>query len=120
MEKHRGQVVEYRVRRNGYGISALARSIEVNRRSIYLWFNRKHLDREVIFKIGCVLRHDFSQEFPDLFSSEDFKTFDHPAATATYELDDRAEDGKATYMDRYLALLERYNAFLTEQLDEKI
>lgn len=117
MDKHYGQIVEYRVRKNGYSISDLARSIHVNRRSIYNWFNQTHLKKEVIFQIGCVLRHDFSQEFPELFVSEDFKIVKNksfkqiPDANSEY-----ANVENEMYKTKYVSLLEKYNELLVSAI----
>ena len=43
MEKHYGQIVEYLVRKNGYSITDLATELDVNRRSIYNYFQNQFL-----------------------------------------------------------------------------
>lgn len=115
MDKHHGQIIEYRVRKNGYSISDLARGIKVNRRSVYNWFNQKYLKKDIIFHIGQILRHDFSQEFPELFVTDDFKSIqrinDHRSYTpSTYSGDNDH------YKDKYLDLLEKYNSLLVSRL----
>ncbi|TSD67739.1 helix-turn-helix transcriptional regulator [Inquilinus sp. KBS0705] len=117
MVKHYGQIVEYRIRKNGYSISDLAKSINVNRRSIYNWFNQPYLKKDIIFQIGRVLRHDFSQEFPELFVSEDFKTIHRsphhmPAQDDTYA----AKIENEVYKNKYVDLLERYNTLLVSAI----
>ncbi|MBL4678625.1 MAG: helix-turn-helix transcriptional regulator [Mucilaginibacter sp.] len=113
MDKHHGQIIEYIVRKNGYSISDLARNTHVNRRSIYNWFNQKHLKADIIFNIGCVLRHDFSQEFPELFVSDDFKVISKVGQIHLPQVNTTHSENEF-YKDKYLSLLERYNDLLVE------
>ncbi|WP_134089237.1 helix-turn-helix domain containing protein [Olivibacter sp. XZL3] len=114
MNKHYGEIIERTIRRNGYSISELARMMEVNRRSIYNWFSQAKLKADIIFKIGCVLKHDFSNEFPELFSSEEFQqAFNSGKFTATPQIE---EIEKINYWkDKYISLLEEYNQILADQ-----
>lgn len=72
-EIHHGQIVELTVRKNGYNIKELARLAHVKRRTVYNWFNHKYLKPEIIYRVGCILKHDFSNEFPALFPGVEFK-----------------------------------------------
>ncbi|MDB5063300.1 MAG: hypothetical protein JWP67_3143 [Mucilaginibacter sp.] len=113
MNTHQGQIVEYIVRKNGYNISSLAKALDVNRRSMYNWFNQKELKWDVIRRIGLVIRHDFSKEFPLLFTSEDFKgiyasrSYMSPSITNYDKI-----DADNNWKGKYLNLLEKYNAEL--------
>ena len=69
MVMQKGEILERVIRRNHISISELSRKLNVSRRSIYNWFTQERLSRDVIYKIGTVLNHDFSAEFPDLFNS---------------------------------------------------
>lgn len=114
MDKHYGEIIEKTIRRNGYSISELARLMKVNRRSIYNWFNQPKLKEDVIFKIGCALKHDFSSEFPELFSQEDFQAafLNNSKLKNSNNLVDEQE--KVNYWkDKYIALLEEYNQILS-------
>lgn len=110
MELHHGQTVERIIRRNGYSIAELARIIKVNRRSVYNWFNQRHLKPEIIFRIGSVLNHDFSSEFPSLFVKGETigKNTLHYAESA--ENTSGLED--SNWKDKYIDLLEKYNELL--------
>jgi transcriptional regulator with XRE-family HTH domain len=112
MDKHYGEIIERTIRRNGYSISELARLMKVNRRSIYNWFNQPKFKSEIIFKIGCALKHDFSNEFPELFSSEEFQhAFNNSKLLNTALLSEERE--KINYWkDKYINLLEEYNQIL--------
>lgn len=112
MNKHYGEIIERAIRRNGYSISELSRMMKVNRRSIYNWFAQAKFKPEIIFKIGVALRHDFSTEFPELFSSDDFqrefeKKKQHFSAAA-----DHIEE-LSFWKDKYITLLEQYNEALS-------
>lgn len=111
---HHGQIIEKVVRRNGHSISDVARLINVNRRSVYNWFTQQQLKPEIIFRIGCIIHHDFSIEFPKLFTTEEFvKGF-----TKTSFLDNTPEERDDLYSEdnwknKYIDLLERYTAWLS-------
>lgn len=115
MEKHYGQIVEYRVRKNGYCISDLARATNVNRRSIYNWFDQKYLKVEIIYKIGCVIRHDFSQEFPEIFASEDFKIIHQVPDSQAYYKHEYSSKENEIWKNKYLHLLEIFNEMLIKE-----
>jgi len=115
MQPHYGEIVERVIRRNGHSITDVSKGTRVNRRSIYNWFNQRHLKPEIILKIGHVINHDFSVEFPDLFTSQDFdKNFvqfpagkDHPVNVNEQDL---------VWKDKYITLLEQYNTVLLVNL----
>lgn len=119
MEQHYGQLVEKVIRRNGYSISELARLTKVNRRSVYNWFGQKDLKPDIIYRIGSVLNHDFSVEFPNLFVQNDFKVLPN---TSRYLKESQIQEGdnNASYWrDKYIALLEKYNDRLTDYVESK-
>jgi len=115
MDKHYGEIIERTIRRNGYSISELSRLMNVNRRSIYNWFNQPKFKTDIIFKIGCALKHDFSVEFPELFSSEEFqKAFSQKKFSAEVNVLEEME--KVNYWkDKYINLLEDYTQALSMQ-----
>lgn len=118
MELHHGQIIERVIRRNGYSISELARLTKVNRRSVYNWFNQKRLKPELIYRIGCVLNYDFSNELPDLFSKEDFNRFSHSheVGSEAGKSGEPSED-HLYWKDKYIDLLERYNQLLMQYME---
>jgi transcriptional regulator with XRE-family HTH domain len=109
MELHTGAIVERVVRRSGVSITELARRTHVNRRSVYNWFNQKRLKLDIICKIGCVLGHDFSIEFPNFFPKDEFTQMKRLMETR-----EEAENSETVYfwMNKYIALLEKYNELL--------
>ncbi|RYY35602.1 MAG: XRE family transcriptional regulator [Sphingobacteriaceae bacterium] len=114
MDKHYGQIVELIIRKKGYSISELARLTSVNRRSVYNWFNQKYLKPEIIYRIGCILDHDFSQEFPELFTKDDFEAPSKAVASVVNE-----PSSPVVWKDKYIELLERYNNLLSKKLQNE-
>ena len=114
---HHGQILERVVRRNGHSISDVARLTNVNRRSVYNWFNQPHLKPEIIYRIGCAIDHDFSVELPHLFTAEDFSK-DKKRTVAAVTKEEVQEDpaNKHYWKDKYIDLLERYNELLANKV----
>ena len=109
MEKHHGQIVEYRVRKNAYCISDLARACRINRRSIYNWFNSKRLKEEIILRIGLTIKHDFSHEFPEFFKNDDFSAIHQIQDAKPVYVSHITQDHNELWKDKYLHLLQEYN-----------
>ncbi|MDP9080727.1 MAG: helix-turn-helix domain-containing protein [Bacteroidota bacterium] len=115
---HMGEVLERIVRRDRMGISELARRLNVSRRTMYNWFETERISVEIIRRIGFVIGHDFSVEFPDEFAKKsDFvdgesfidvpNAIEQPATVVYY------------WMDRYIKLLEKFNAALSHEVKFK-
>lgn len=115
MDIHHGETIEKIVRRNGHSITDVARLTKVNRRSVYNWFNQPKLKPEIIYKIGCVINHDFSKELPMLFTPEDFTKGIKEHSPVEVRL--VAEND--IWKDKYIDLMERYNALLSESSMER-
>ncbi|WP_158828634.1 helix-turn-helix domain-containing protein [Mucilaginibacter lacusdianchii] len=120
MEQHYGQIVEKVIRRNGYSLTELARLTNVNRRSVYNWFNQRRLKKEIIYRIGCALKHDFSVEFPNLFSSSEFKYFKNNIVLLNSNEEEELKEMSDDYWkDKYIALLEKYNNLLLNSMKQR-
>lgn len=74
MPSHYGETVEKIIRREGHSLTDVANFLNVNRRTVYNWFLKPRLTRDTILRIGMAIKHDFSAEFPALFTAEDFRT----------------------------------------------
>ncbi|TWR28835.1 TetR/AcrR family transcriptional regulator [Mucilaginibacter pallidiroseus] len=111
MEKHNGQITEYLVRKNGFSITELAQALNVNRRSIYNYFQNKHLKYEVILKIGRVIRHDFSSEFPEYFTSEEFDVPIKQYSPNSISAQNQSIEDEL-WKDKYIDLLEKHQQLL--------
>ena len=116
MEKHYGQIVEYIVRKNGYSITDLAAGLDVNRRTIYNYFQNKNVKYDVIYKIGLIVRHDFSKDFPELFTSDQFDITQRPRAAAEVNAVVKVNADDSYWQDKYIQLLEAYNSALSERI----
>jgi len=116
MNTHQGQVIEKLIRRDGHSLTDVAAKLGVNRRSLYNWFTQKELKQEIIYKIGHVIKHDFSIEFPDIFTSKDFVF--NPATTARERF--FCKEPEVNHMEtldwreKYIDLLEKVNDLLAQ------
>jgi hypothetical protein len=68
--KHRGEIVEKAITQSNVPISAIARAIGYDRRSIYNFFDNPDLSLDIIVKIGKAINYDFRKDFPELFIQE--------------------------------------------------
>lgn len=119
MELHHGQTIERIIRRNGYSITELARLTSVNRRSVYNWFNQRHLKPEIIYRIGTVINYDFSTIFPGLFINDDFNPASaRPGIVVAEPTPAIPDDDNIIWKNKYIELLERYNEMLLEHLSK--
>jgi transposase-like protein len=112
MDRHYGEIVEYVVRKAGFNISELAKSTSVDRRTLYNWFKQKHLKQSAIFQIGCVIKHDFGREFPELFTAGEFDSVIE-LSRQNQRPSSAIHMGKdCQWKLKYLALLEEFNRAL--------
>jgi AcrR family transcriptional regulator len=117
MEKHYGEIVEYYVRKKGVSITELAAGLNVNRRTVYNYFQNKYLKIDIIFDIGVLISHDFSSEFPELFTSEEFEKKTRQNVNNYLVVDPNSDEEK--WKDKYIQLLEAYNETLGMQITDK-
>jgi len=120
MDLHHGEIVEKVIRRKGYSISEIARFTKVNRRSVYYWFNQKYLKAEIIHKIGLCIKHDFSVEFPEIFTNNEFenvKSFKYADNEPDFQPDLTDEN---YWKDKYIEILEKYNEILLKNAEKNL
>ena len=113
MSTHRGEIVKNVIMRKGYTAREIAKFTNVNRRSVYNWFSQEELNSNIIFRIGSIINHNFSTEFPDLFTNEDFDII----STEPIKLSDEEKPlleakNEAVWQDKYIEVLEKYNELL--------
>ncbi len=108
---NKGEIVELVIRRNNLSISELSRRLHVSRRSIYNWFEQSDLSLDVICKIGEVLNHDFSLDFPDLFNMNKLKFLDNLNQDFQEEINQNSVN---YWRNKYISLLEKHNEILSE------
>ena len=114
MELNAGQIVERVVRRNKVSISELARRLQVNRRSVYNWFDQKTLKIDIICKIGHVLNHDFSVDFPEAFGERGFAAMENLIESVS-DSEHKHPNSVHYWMVKYISLLEKYNELLSHE-----
>jgi hypothetical protein len=100
--QHRGEIIEKAVRESGFPIAELARRMKKSRRTIYNLFENPHLSIEEVLQIGKIIHHDFNSVFTEV--SKNVSMVGEPEVPYG--------DSAAYWKDRYIALLEKYNALL--------
>jgi hypothetical protein len=89
----------------------------VNRRSVYNYFQNKYLKYDIIYKIGLLIRHDFSKEFPDMFTSEQFELTNKQSRA--FQVAAVEQETVDYWQEKYIRLLENYNEALNLSLQHK-
>jgi hypothetical protein len=98
-ETHRGEIVADVVRKNNFPIKLLAEKLNISRNTVYNKFKEQDLSYDLIVRIGDIIRHDFSLDFPEI------KT--------TVGLDSRNQISELWHLEqKYTRLLEKYNKLL--------
>ncbi len=113
MEECIGKILEFAIRRREINISELSRSMNVSRRTVYNWFERRALNKNIMLAVGKIIEHDFSTELGDDFNDEYQQTTDlekeYPKLSETF----LSETNETHYwMQKYIQLLEAYNQLL--------
>lgn len=109
MMRHRGEMVEKAVRESGFPIAELARRMKKSRRHIYNLFENPHLSLDEILQIGKIIHIDFSDLFTEVSKTKGL--VEEPVTPYG--------DPAAYWKDKYIALLEKYNALLEGRLGER-
>lgn len=102
----KGEIVEQVIRRSYVNLSDLARKLRVSRRTLYNWFSQDDLDIEVVSRIGDIIHHDFSKDFPELY--ERFGSYE---AIGANNLANEMESANY-WRNKYINLLEKHNDIL--------
>lgn len=109
MAHHHGHIVEKVIRRDGHSIGDISRLMKVNRRSVYNWFNQPKLRPEIIFRIGCIIKYDFSAELPHVFNSEDFASEIDKNKTSQDVKEEMVVKDDDYWKEKYTELLKSYD-----------
>ncbi len=98
--QHIGEIIEKAVRESAIPINTITKRLGKSRRWMYHVFANYNTPIDTVLKIGKVIHYDFSEDIKELSK---FKTNDT----------DEAHNHSAEYWkDKYLQLLEKYNALL--------
>ena len=110
---HAGSIIEKVVRRQNVSISSLSRKMNVNRRTLYNWFNQKTLPSQLIGQIGHALGYDFSADFSGSLDDSELTIMQN----VSFSLQQSENSGMKTsqyWMLKYIELLEKYNFLLAK------
>ena len=108
MKTHKGEIIELIVRSSGYTIKSVAEKMNISRSTLYKHFQAIDVSDDFILRLGKIIHHDFSKEFPHL------KTYTHyrdSQEAKTQHLVPISPD----FLDlqkRYCQLLEAYSRLL--------
>jgi hypothetical protein len=116
MNKHHGQLIEKIIRLNGYNISELARLLSVDRRTMYIWFKKKRLKKDVILQFAEHINYDFALDFPEFFLpiNQDNQSMGADSVNKAIAASDTISD--KDIHQKYIELLEKYNNLLQKNL----
>jgi hypothetical protein len=70
--KRDGKILEDVLRTRGVNLRHLAQVLQIEREKLNILFKSIHLEKDIIHLIGITINHDFSKEFPNLFTAHDF------------------------------------------------
>jgi hypothetical protein len=102
---HQGSIIEKAIRNSGISIAEVSRRLNVNRKTIYNWFDQPRLSIDNVKQVGEAIMYDFSKDFPD-FS---FKSLPN-SPTAKSDAAAREVMDEINYWKmKYAELLEKYN-----------
>ncbi len=106
--QHRGEIIRKAVYNSGYTITDIAKGIGKSRKWMYLMFENSNVSLDIVLKIGKIIHYDFS---------EDIKEFSNFLRTSTINQTSifKEEPSADYWKDKYLQLLEEYNALLKKQ-----
>lgn len=116
--KTAGEIIEIAIRKQNVNISDLSRKLQVNRRTVYNWFQQKTLHSEVILSIGNIINYDFSEDFKDEFQKRGM--YGLKDSMSTHHLDQTEQNEIMYYwMEKYIALVKDYRKLLYRIESEK-
>lgn len=114
---HRGETVEKAVRESGYSITKLAKRMGKSRRHIYNVFENPQVPIETVLEIGRIIHYDFSDILPQggFYISPD----SHNISSDNKGAYGPNEQSVEYWKNKYLILLEKYNAVLEKMGEER-
>lgn len=113
---HIGKILEKIVRMERIGISELSRKLKVSRRTIYNWFEQENLNLQILFDVGEIIGHDFTNDLPESMLHRIRRLPSTEAPVLTNE-DELASTSVYFWMNKYVSLLEKYNHLLSKVSD---
>ena len=105
--QHRGEILKEAIYKSGVPITELAKRMGKSRRWMYLMFENSNVSLDIVFQIGKLIHHDFSEDIKEFSPSK--KVLHEPPTP--YEKEEAVDYWK----DKYLKLLEEYNLLLKKK-----
>jgi len=68
-----GALIEAELRRQEHSVSWLARHLSCDRRNVYRIFQKESLDTSLLWRISCILDHDFFADLSDAVAAAETK-----------------------------------------------
>lgn len=131
---HRGETIKEAIKSSGVAIGVVAEKLGVSRKTLYNKFKESSIPYSFILKIGEVIHHDFSHEFPHL-SKNVKKEAPKPQAPASNNLLlpfdgapqepykphnlKECEEELVKLQRKYIALLEKFNELLLKTSQDR-
>lgn len=112
MLKHRGEILSKVIREKNVKISPLAKKMGLDRGTIYRHMDDPELSLDYITQYGKALDYDFSKDFPEIM----YVLREPPAEYGATKSYDEWRDAAEYWKDKYIDLLEKYTALLSQQL----
>ncbi|WP_299823962.1 helix-turn-helix domain-containing protein [uncultured Pontibacter sp.] len=124
---HRGEIIREAIKASGVAIGVVADKLGISRKTLYNKFKESSIPFSFILRLGEVIHHDFSQEFPHLSKSVKKEPampqspvhtnlllpFDgEPIETPKPNNLKECEAELVTLQRKYIALLEKFNELL--------
>lgn len=106
---HRGKIIEDFLRKNEINLTELSTRLPFTLRTIYRHFEKEDLELEKILSYSEVLKHDFSDEIPEMEALK----FRLREPAEPYSIKAKRDVSEAEYYkDRYFSTLEKLNETL--------
>lgn len=117
MIKHKGEIVEQKVRQSGYKIGTLAKKIGMTRENLYDIFKRADVNILYLTKIGKAIDYDFSIDFPKEFNEIVSEPEGIYHVSNVHQIK-RLEAELKVYKEKYFQLLEEHKLILSHSFKE--
>ncbi len=106
--EHRGEIIRSAVYKSGYSITDIAKRLGKSRRWMYLMFENSNVPLDCVIKIGTIIHYDFSEEIKGI-------RFLFNVVNERKDINLIENLNTDYWKDKYLKLLEEYNALLKKQ-----
>ncbi|MFN7095896.1 MAG: helix-turn-helix domain-containing protein [Burkholderiales bacterium] len=104
--KHKGQIVERAVRKSGYSLTKLAKSLGISRNTLYNRFDNPNLGYRFIIDVGNIIHYDFTLDFPEIRNEAEM------LGESSVRSIDRGAAELLRVEGKYIRLLEKYTKLL--------